>query len=115
MLGSPVVCTGLALPIMLPLPSWPSPFQPQAHTCPLASSRLWKSPEESWLMLVGVPVTRIGVAMLLRPHSQTWLLASRARNWWLPSATSVAAPMPPTCVGAVGQLYPQAHTVPSAL
>ncbi len=36
--------TGASLPLVLPLPSWPTTFQPQAYTAPLFNARLWSTP-----------------------------------------------------------------------
>ena len=36
--------TGTSLPFVLPLPSWPTTFQPQAYTAPLFNARLWSTP-----------------------------------------------------------------------
>src|SRR5690242_11157910 len=47
-LARPVTCTGLERSVMVPLPSWPDPLEPQASTLPFDfSASTWKPPAES--------------------------------------------------------------------
>ena len=57
----PVTCTGPAGSVVVPLPSWPDPLEPQASTVPFDfSASTWKSPAESWVIPLPAPIVFTG-------------------------------------------------------
>src|SRR5262249_43311772 len=48
-----VTLTGVVLSVVVPLPSWPRLFKPQASTWPeLVSATVWKQPARTWVIFV---------------------------------------------------------------
>jgi hypothetical protein len=73
--------------VVVPLPSWPDPLEPQASAVPFDfSASTWKSPAESWVIPLPEPIVFTGRV--------TGVLDRALPSW-------------------PARLSPQAHTVPS--
>src|SRR6266704_3165899 len=103
----PAILTGFELSVIVPLPSWPDPLTPQAHTVPSdRRARLDMTPAATWVIPVR-PVTWPGTTWMavlaspswpyrLAPQAQTVPSDRTARLWSYPAATcttSWPAPM----------------------
>src|SRR5450759_2176754 len=94
--------TGMLLLVVVPLPSWPELFKPQARTWPVeVSARLWSPPPAMAVTVVPEGrLTATGVLLsvvmplpswpeALKPQASTWPLEVSARLWRLPPAMAV--------------------------
>src|ERR1700686_943139 len=101
-LCSPLTMTGVRLPVVVPLPSWPSWLLPQARTWRIhVSARLWKPPPAMEVTVVPAGrLTAIGLRLpvvvplpscpeLLAPQARTWPGEVNARLWASPPETAV--------------------------
>src|SRR5450756_2441066 len=108
--------TGMLLLVVVPLPSWPELFKPQARTWPVeVSARLWSPPPAmavtvvpegrltatGVLLLVGVPLPSWPGA--LEPQARTWPVEVSARLWLEPPAMPVTV-VPEGRLTATGML-----------
>src|SRR5579885_1593940 len=132
----PLTWTGVERLVVVPSPSWPESFIPQAHTVPsFFTARLCATPAASAVTPTMPPLTWTGVERLvvvpspscpssLAPQAQTVPSFFRARPWPVPATIAATSVRPLTWTGLVrlvvvpspswpASLTPQAHTVPS--
>src|SRR5262249_38156452 len=99
--GKPDTEAGVLRLVVVPSPSWPFPFKPQAHTVPsLLSARACELPTATAVMFDKPPTVtgdvRCGVGvspncpLLLNPHARRVRSLRRATLNALPAATATA-------------------------
>src|SRR5450759_1038484 len=101
-LCSPLTTTGVRLPMVVPLPSWPDWLLPQARTWRIhVSARLWKPPAAMEVTMAPAGrLTATGVVLpvvvplpscpeLLSPHARTLPVEVNARLWASPPEMAV--------------------------
>src|ERR1700693_5979834 len=118
-----LTATGVVLPVVVPLPSWPELLSPQDKTWPVeVNARLCASPPE--MAVTVVPEGRLtptGVSALpvvpspswpelLKPHAKTWPVDVRVRLWLAPAAMAVTV-VPAARLTETGRLKPM-HVQP---
>src|SRR5262245_38077172 len=66
-------CTGLALLLVVPLPSWPCAFTPQHQTVPSAfKAQVWYAPAVIWVTVPDSPTKSIGKGWMVAWLPPSW-------------------------------------------
>src|SRR5438105_468284 len=114
---NPVTTTGVDALVVVPLPSWPYPLNPQHRAVPFATNaHEWKPPALIAVVVVK-PCTATGVDALivvplpncpepLAPQHLAVPSASNAQEWLPPAAIATALVRPVTTAGVVLQAAP---------
>src|SRR6202011_3354456 len=107
----PFTCTGVCLSVVVPSPSWPTRFEPQAQAVPSDFNAKLKLPAPATAVIPLRPLTRSGVELgsqqvpvpswppRLPPHAETVPSDFTARLWLKPPAMAVTPLRPLTRTG----------------